>query len=90
MFRGQVTSIEIKKVAYFREGVLVPGRGLFHDEEFLPDSLLNVEGEKVLLGLDLFVSMINDRSTMNQKPWVYISITMRCFTFVVPCKKDTQ
>jgi hypothetical protein len=45
MFRGHVPSIEVIKVAYFSKGVLVPGRGLFHDEEFLPDAQLNVEGE---------------------------------------------
>jgi hypothetical protein len=45
MFRRHIPPIEVIKVAYFREGVLVPGRGLFHDEEFLPDALLNVEGE---------------------------------------------
>ena len=90
MFRGHVPPVEVIEVAYLREGVLVPGRGLFHDEEFLPDALLNVEGEEVLLGLDLFISLINDRSPMNQKPRVYITVSMRCLTFVVPCKKDTQ
>ena len=65
VFRGHVPPVEVIEVAYLREGVLVPGRWLFHDEEFLPDAQLNVEGEEVLLGLDLFISLINDRSPMN-------------------------
>ena len=76
VFWGHVPPVEVIEVAYLCEGVLVPGRRLFHHEEFLPDALLNVEGEKVLLGLDLFVSLINDRSSMNQKSRVYISVSM--------------
>jgi len=90
VFRGRVPSVKVIEVAYLREGVLVPGRWLFHDEEFLPDAQLNVEGEEVLLGLDLFISLINDRSPMNQKSRVYITISMRCITFVVPSKKDSH